>query len=539
VTGHQAGGLRRSSAEEEPEMSQVQRSVMRRFRLACIGLSAGCLLVAACSGSGQPVRHGVKPDASGTWAYPNGDLANTRDAAGSVISAANVRKLGQAWSFHLTGTAAAGVEGTGGLAMAPIVADGVVYIQDLDSNVYALTLTTGKLKWEYRLDKPMKSGPGPDGVAVADGRVYGISPTTAFALNAATGKPAWVDKSLLTKGQGTFEIQPQVANGRVYLASAYGIGPGGGVLMALSASTGKLLWRFNTLLGEDPGVKAVGAGSGGAWETPLVGSDGSVTFGIGNPYQSAASAIAEPSAQLYTDSDVSLDAATGKLRWYYQGVPDDFKDYDMQLSPIAATANGVPVVIGGGKMGYVYEMNAATGKLIWKTPVGKHNGHDNDSVQAMEHKSTLKAPYTILPGSIGGVETDMALAGGTVYVAVVNLAFTAKSMTDVLGSPTGPATGQIEALSVATGKVEWSTKVSQMPFGAATVSNNLVFTTLYDGVLIALNRFTGKVVYRLSLPTSANAPIAIAGNTVLVPAGGPDTQAGPSGNPQLVAYTVP
>jgi hypothetical protein len=69
------------------------------------------------------------------------------------------------------------------------------------------------------------------------------------------------------------------------------------------------------VLGEDRGVKSVGAGSGGAWETPLVSGDGSVTFGIGNPYQSAASAIADRTAQRYTDSDVNLDASTGRLIW--------------------------------------------------------------------------------------------------------------------------------------------------------------------------------------------------------------------------------
>ena len=110
-----------------------------------------------------------------------------------------------------------------------------------------------------------------------------------------------------------------------------------------------------------------------AWETPLVGSDGSVTFGTGNPYQTPAAAIAHPSKQLYTDSDVDLDAATGKLRWYYQGVPDDFLDHDMQASLVSTSVKGVPVVIGSGKMGYVYEMNAENGKLIWKTPVGEHN----------------------------------------------------------------------------------------------------------------------------------------------------------------------
>ena len=59
-------------------------------------------------------------------------------------------------------------------------------------------------------------------------------------------------------------------------------------------------------------------------------------------------------------------------------------------------------MIGGGKMGYVYELNAGTGKVIWKTAVGRHNGHDNDSLQALEHRSTLKAPFTIIPGPLGG-----------------------------------------------------------------------------------------------------------------------------------------
>lgn len=119
---------------------------------------------------------------------------------------------------------------------------------------------------------------------------------------------------MLGSGQGTFGIQPQAADGRVYLASQYGNGPGGGVLIALDASTGAVVWKFKTLVGPAPGVRALGAG--GAWETPLVGGDGSVTYGIGNPYQTPAAASSQPSAMPYTNSDVNLDAATGKLRWY-------------------------------------------------------------------------------------------------------------------------------------------------------------------------------------------------------------------------------
>ena len=499
--------------------------------------SAACRVSRPVTATSPAASKAVR--ASGSWPYANADLANTRRARGSTISSANVSRLVQAWTFKLSGPAEKGVGAYGSLTAAPIVRDGVVYLQDLDSNVYAIALSSGKLAWEYQCDQPEQSGPGPNGVAVVDGAVYGQTPTTAFALNATTGDPVWVDRHLLSAGQGTFGIQPQVADGRVYLASQYGSGPGGGVLLALNTSTGAELWKFNTVLGANQGVRSIRLGSGGAWETPLVSRDGSVTYGIGNPYQSPASAIAHPSAQLYTDSDVNLDAATGKLRWHYQGVPDDFKDYDMQASPISASANGVPVVIGSGKMGYVYEMNARTGKLIWKTPVGEHNGHDNDGVLALEHKLTIKIPYTIVPGSIGGVLTNLALSGHSIYVATIDLPLSFPNLKlPVAIKAAGAASGEVEALNLLSGKVEWDTKVPQMPVGAATVSNDLVFTTLYDGELIALNRATGAIVYRRQLPTSTNSPIAIAGNAVIVPAGGPTTRAG-GGDPQVVAYATP
>ena len=352
-----------------PASARPQRG---RYALSTVVLMGACgVLLASCGGGGKTAAAGPacrtttaslagSKVASGAWPYANADLANTRVAPHSTISSADVSRLKPAWTFKLTGKAAAGVGGSGSLAAAPIVQGGVVYLQDLDSNVYALALATGKLEWEYRCNAPERSGPGPNGVAVADGTVYGETPTSVFALRAATGAPAWVNAHVLNTGEGTFGIQPQVADGRVYLASQYGSGAGGGVLLALNAATGAALWRFNTVRGQSVGVRSLGLGAGGAWETPLVGVDGSVTYGTGNPYQTPASAIAHPSAQLYTNSAVNLDAATGKLRWYYQGVPNDFKDYDMQASPIAARTGRVPVVIGAGKMGYVYEMNKTT-----------------------------------------------------------------------------------------------------------------------------------------------------------------------------------
>ncbi|MGH2886176.1 MAG: PQQ-binding-like beta-propeller repeat protein, partial [Solirubrobacteraceae bacterium] len=477
--------------------------------------------------------------AIGAWPYPNVTLANTRVASGSNISSANVSRLREAWTFELKGWPPGGVAETGMLATNPVVQAGVVYLQDLYSNVYAIVLSTGKLKWECRVDRPVTNGPGPGGVAVAGGTVFGQSPTTAFALNAATGRPVWIDEHLLSRGQGTFGIQPQVANGRVYLASQNGEGPDGGMLLALNASNGRLVWKVGT---SDAGTLGAGVvASGGAWEAPLVSADGSVSFGIGDPYQSLGSAGTHPAPDLYDDSDVNLDAATGKLRWYYQGVTNDFEDHDMQTSPIAASVNGTPAVIGSGKMGYVYAIDARDGALLWKTAVGEHNGHDADSRLALKHRITLAAPYTFEPGSFGGVMSNLAVAGGTVYVVTCNQPSELPKLGSYIGLPLvgfGRATGEMEAIDANTGKVEWDTKLSALPYGGATVANDLVFTTLYDGVLLALDRRTGAIVYRRPLPATTNSTIAIAGNTLLVPSGGPTAETS-GGTPQLVAYTLP
>src|ERR1700720_1159266 len=163
---------------------------------------ATVLLATACTSS-QPSpttsTFGGAATPIGSWAYPNGNLQNTR-VADTTITAANVSSLREAWSFHLTGTAAAGVNGAGSFAATPVVVSGVVYVQDLDANVYAISLATGKLRWEYTVKVPEATGPGPDGVAVAGGVVYGDTSTAVFALNAATGKAIWTANGLLTSG---------------------------------------------------------------------------------------------------------------------------------------------------------------------------------------------------------------------------------------------------------------------------------------------------------------------------------------------------
>lgn len=191
-------------------------------------------------------------------------------------------------------------------------------------------------------------------------------------------------------------------------------------------------------------------------------------------------------------------------------------------------------------MGIVYAMGATSGALLWKTPVGEHNGHDDDSRNLLDRSVKLKLPLQFLPGSFGGILTNMAVAANTIYVSTLDLKleFTKTSQIDGVAPKHVTATGEIEALNLSTGKVEWDTKVSQLPLGAMTVVNDLVFTTLIDGRLIALNRSTGAIVYRAKVPDSTNAGIAVAGNTIIVPAGGPSSSVSANTLPQVVAYRL-
>jgi len=454
------------------------------------------------------------------WTQENGDLLNTRNTQGSTITAANVSKLAVAWTMPLT---ASSIYGT--FAANPVTnANGVVYLQDLASNVTAVDLHTGHVLWTH----PYNSQDiGPNGVAVVGGVVYGATAKFAFALDARTGKTIWENRTLvpkaLQKGGGELangfgiDIQPQVANGKVYLSSAALLD--GGVVYALDAKTGKTLWSFDSVI--DPvGKKIIG---GGAWNAPAIGPDGTVYFGFGNMYQPESVAVSHPGKRLYTDSTVALDGATGKLKWYFQGIKDDFHDWDMQLSPIVATAGGRSLVVDAGKMGYVYAMDASTGKLAWKTKVGVHNGHDADSALALQRKlGKLTYPLTVEPGIVGGVETNMALADGVLYVPVANLASAWKTPDTGLGSANfGSGTGEMLALDLASGRILWDTKLPQMADGDATVVNDLVFTTTFDGRLIAFDRKTGSIVWNEKLPAFTNAPVAVVGDTLVTAASFP------------------
>jgi outer membrane protein assembly factor BamB len=443
---------------------------------------------------------------NGQWPSPNGDLCNTR-VGSSSISSADVSTLRVAWTLPLTG------EGGSGFDVAnPVVADGVAYLQDGASNVTAVRVATGQVLWTQPYNSPDY---GPNGVTESNGKIYGVTATGVFALDATTGRQLWYANQLLT-GKATFDIAPQVAGGKVFVASALAVG--GGKVYALDATTGALAWSFQTVM--DKIGQSLPVPTGGAWDPVLIGPDHSIYVGTGNPYLTTQEAEATPSRELYTDSIVKLDQATGRLEWYYQAFPDDFHDWDLQVSPIFTVAGGHSIVLAAGKGGYVFAFDAMDNRLLWRTAVGVHNGHDNDDQLALEGRLSLQFPYTLEPGEAGGVETNMAAADGVVYVPVDDLPETYATATQAVGAANfAQGTGEMVAVSLVTGKQLWATDLPQLPLGGATVTNDLVFTVTLTGEIVALSRRTGAIVWTAQLPAGSNSTLAIVGKTLIAGAG--------------------
>jgi outer membrane protein assembly factor BamB len=336
----------------------------------------------------------------------------------------------------------------------------------------------------------------------------------------------WENKVLeydfgVAEGQNLgFTIQPAVRDGVLHLSEA--AKAGGGRALAFDAETGEQLWTFDTT-DEPAGDETPSAG---AWNTPLVDADGNVYYSVANGYYSHNAPKSTQNERLYTNSLVKLDGETGELLWHYQALPNDFWDWDLHLSPVLADSDGEELVLTGGKLGYVIAVDPETGEEVWKTAVGTHNGHDEDSRKQLEGTLELPAPpFEVFPGPYGGVETNLAVADGKVYAAVVNLPGQVKKAADlnrpVLEVDFAQGRGELVRLDLASGEIDWSVELDTMPLGAMTISNDLVFTTLFDGRLVAHSLEDGSEVWSTKLPAGTNSPVAIAGDRVVTAAGFP------------------
>lgn len=502
-----------------------------------IGISLLVLMI--FTGVVQPQDLPVIPpeveQAAGEWPLANRDYANTRAALDAEISSENVDSLEVAWAFDIPGVGA-----WGGAATTPLIASGVVYFQDLESNVFALDFETGEVIWETIYNRAVL---GPNGPGIGYGKVFVSSDIDNYAaLDITTGAELWAKNM---EGRPTGAFQPYAYGGHVYITTQAGVAGEGeqnyvgyaggtsGHIYAVNPENGETVWEFQTVEEGFWGNPELNSG-GGVWYPPGIDTEADVTYwGIGNPapfpgtvdYPNATS---RPGPNLYTNAMLALDAQTGELLWYNQIKPHDLFDLDFHISPILATVeiDGTErkLAIGAGKLGRIVAIDRDTGETVWNTAVGVHQ---NDELQEIPEDE----PTIVYPGQLGGVENPMAFADNTVYAVAVNLGtpFTSTGWGAEAGPDSVPrsegrmdqreGTSDVVALDAGTGEIVWETALDTVSFAGTTVVSDLVFVVTLDGIIYALSRDDGEIVWEYAAPGGTNALPAVAGDTIIFPIG--------------------
>ncbi|HEU4647456.1 MAG TPA: PQQ-binding-like beta-propeller repeat protein, partial [Gemmatimonadales bacterium] len=367
--------------------------------------------------------------AQSNWSTYGGSDWNQRWSTLARINTSNVGRLVPRLIFQ-TGTSK-----LGSLETTPIVVDGTMYVTTPYSEaVIAYDLRTKRQLWrqEPKVGTVIACcGPVNRGVAIGAGNVYvGTLDARLLAFNARTGEPKW-DVEVADPAFGySITMAPLVVGENVIVGVSggeYGIR---GHLTAYNMATGKQTWRWYSIPapGEDPvatngwwgtwATKAEDAdlhrdiakekadsakyadawktGGGGVWTTPAYDKASNTLFvTVGNPSPDLDGSV-RPGDNLFTDGIVAVDASTGKTKWYYQTVPHDIWDLDATSPSVVTTLDGKKVVVHAGKTGWLYVLDAATGKLVRKS----HNFVPHENMFALPTPKGTR----MLPGANGGSE---------------------------------------------------------------------------------------------------------------------------------------
>jgi glucose dehydrogenase len=512
---------------------------------------------------------------STSWPFMNSNPDANNFVQQGQITEQNAGSLTLKWIFPFPAAAPVpGLSITGaGVIAPPIVVNGTVYMVTNFLWVYAINAATGGVLWTWEDQLNTTGLPlGP-----LDGHIHGINyymgdvwvsmpDCSAYGLNAATGEVA-VKVSDICAGipgnSGRYaaaQVPPTFYKDTMIWSSSVSEGTdvGRGFVAAynISGNQSTLLWRWYVTpgAGGDPNWDfdscpppchgnvapvsgdwgAMGyqnltrAGAGPSFGDPVVDSSLGIVFVSTSQPSPDWNGTYRPGPDLYADSIIALNATNGKMLWFYQTTPHDLYDFDCGWNTVlgSVTVGGVAhaAVFKACKNGYVYALDALTGSLLWyfsppsliRSDTSNANyvvtGNYSADLPWINYPST--AQFTQCPGEEGGIESDIAVAYGMVYVAAHNFCTYGKvSGVGTLGPnvwgvqyltpDSATANTTIYAINASTGKEVWSFFIPNVPYrGWLTASGGMVFAGSLDGDLYMLDAKTGKMVQSQYFGTS-------------------------------------
>lgn len=324
-----------------------------------------------------------------SWSLTGGNADNNHYSSLDQINRENVSKLRIAWQFD-SGDSYQGSD----VQCNPIVVDGVMYVTTAKLRVVALEADTGKRLWSFDGVEGDRSPHQNRGVTYwTDGhkrRIYVTIRQDLISLDAATGK---LDADFGTNGKVDLRLayDPPVKDtslsvtspGVIYkdliiLGSSVSetLPATPGDIRAYDVQTGKLRWTFHTI--PHPGEFGYETWPPNAWKT-----SGAANNWAGSVVDVKRGLVFVPTGStaydfygadrigddLFANTLICLDAATGKRKWHFQAVRHDVWDLDFPAPPLLMQCvhegKLVDAVAQPGKSGFLYVLNRETGESLF------------------------------------------------------------------------------------------------------------------------------------------------------------------------------
>ena len=369
-------------------------------------ITAAVVTSALLSCSPAAAQQGA-PD--GQWPAYGGDHGSTKYSPLDEIDRDNVERLRVAWRWAspdnpiVTANRRTLPALPDAFKSTPVLVDGVLYIKTSLSQATAIDAATGETLWTFdpgswEGERPANTGFNSRGVAYwSDGRDARVFLPTGnaylWALDARTGRPIadfGADGAIdATQGlrrpipRRDYQLMsvPIVVGDVVVLGSVVFDGPrfqldAPGDVRGFDVRTGEELWEFHTI--PQPGEFGNETWENGSWESSgatnawgMLTADpelGYVYLPIGTPTNDYYGGH-RLGDNLFAESIVCVDAATGERVWHFQFVHHGLWDYDATAAPVLVdlVVDGRPIeaVAVVTKQAYTYVFDRVTGEPVW------------------------------------------------------------------------------------------------------------------------------------------------------------------------------
>ena len=307
---------------------------------------------------------------SDDWLMIRGNYQAWNYSELNQITRANVDDLTLEWVWAMT-------DG-GWNEPAPVVHDGVLYLNNMGNIIQALDAASGELIWENRVGPLTQGGSAMRGLAIYDDKLFvATSDARLVALAARTGQTVW-DTVIGDRTEGSF----QISSGPIVIGGKVVQGMGGCTLFrkekcfisAYDANDGRQLWKFVTVAttgtpgGDTWGdVQDVYRAGGDTWITGSYDPDLDTTYwGVAQakPWVPASRGNSALDRALYTSTTLALNPNDGTLKWYYQHAPGEALDLDEVYERVLIDVGGEKALFTIGKPGILWKLDRTTGRFI-------------------------------------------------------------------------------------------------------------------------------------------------------------------------------